>query len=295
MKEIWKDVKDYEGFYQISNFGRVKSLERYDSNKHKLPERIMNPNRESNGYYRVYLCRNGKAKRILVHRLVAEAFVERKHEGDNIVNHLDNNPSNNRADNLEWTTYKGNMQWAAKQGRMKANASTYEHQDMAAKSRRKAVVAISPDGERLVFESQAEAGRQLRIGTAHIAAACRKEYGYKKLNGFEFEYADQELQKSAKPKREKMSDEDIAEYRRKKMIGNKINVGRKCSLAAIEASKAIHSKPILQMDKEGNIIADFSSVKEAKEKTGILHAYDVANGKRKSAGGYLWKWKGEGL
>ena len=99
MCEIWKDIPDYEGLYQISSFGRVKSLARTDNNGHKLPERILNPKGNKLGYIRVYLSKNGSAKRVLIHRLVAEAFVSRKNDGDNIVNHIDNNPSNNHADN----------------------------------------------------------------------------------------------------------------------------------------------------------------------------------------------------
>lgn len=293
MNEIWKDVKDYEGIYQISNLGRVKSLDRIDNKGHKRPEKILYVKGDKLGYKRVCLCREGKIERRLIHRMVAEAFVERKHQGDNIVNHLDNDPSNNRADNLEWTTYKGNMQWAAKQGRMKANPTTYQNQKKAAIKRKKAVIATAPDGEKYHFESQAEAGRTLGFNPSHIAEACRKEYGYKRINGYEFEYADPEIQITQKPKKEKMSAEELYDLRRRQLIGNKYGVGKKCSQAAIDASKALFSKPIVQMDKSGNVIAEFSSTAEAKEKTGISHTYDVANGKRKSAGGYLWKWKGE--
>lgn len=291
MCEVWKDITGYEGLYQISNFGRVKSLERLDAAKHKLPERILKQKKEKLGYCRVFLCRNGDIKCISVHRLVAEAFVERKVKTDNIVNHLDNDPSNNRADNLEWTTYKGNMQWAAKQGRMKANEQAYRNIERSQKKRRKAVTAIAPDGERMYFQSLTEAGKALGVSQYHIADVCKKEYGYNKLKGYDFEFTDPEMQKSAKPKRTKMSKEERSAFMSNLHKGNKYNVGRKCSEAAKQATRELHSKPIIQMDKTGNIIAEYSSVAEAKEKTGIPHTYDVANGKRKSAGGYLWKWK----
>lgn len=291
MKEIWKDIKGYEGIYQVSNFGRVKSLDRKDKLGHHWSERILNPKGNKLGYIRVYLSKDGKTERVLVHRLVAESFVNRISEKHDIVNHLDNNPSNNRADNLEWTTYKGNMQWAAKQGRMKANSQAYANLETARRKRSKAVIATSPDGEKYHFESQAEAGRVLGVDACHIAEVCRKEYGYTNLKGYTFEYADQELQKSLKPKRQKMSKEERSALISKLHKGNKYNVGRKCSEAAKQATRELHSKPIIQIDKSGNTIAEFSSVAEAREKTGITHAHEAANGTRKSAGGYLWKWK----
>lgn len=291
MKEMWKDIKGYEGIYQISSFGRIKSLQRKDNRNHIRPEKILNPKVEKNGYRRVCLCKNGNIKRELVHRLVAEAYVDRKNEEDVIVNHLDNNPSNNRADNLEWTTYKGNMQWAAKQGRMPCNEQARINLAKSQKARRKSVIAIMPDGERVRFISQVEAGKQLGINPAHIAEACRKEYGYKRVKGYEFEYADPELQAAAKPKRKKMNPEVLRELQRVRMIGNKINIGRKPSEYNRKKSSEILSKPVIQYDKAMNYIAEYKSAKEAHEKTGITHISDVARGDRKAAGGYIWKWK----
>lgn len=289
--EIWKDVKGYEGIYQVSNLGRIKSLDRIDNNGHRVHQRIMNPKPNKFGYIRINLSKNGNVKREFVHRLVAEAFVNRKNKEDDIVNHLDNNPSNNRADNLEWTTYKGNMQWAAKQGRMPCNEQARINLTKSQKARRKSVIAIMPDGERVRFISQVEAGKQLGINPAHIAEACRKEYGYNRVKGYEFEYADPELQAAAKPKRKKMNPEVLRELQRVRMIGNKINIGRKPSEYNRKKSSEIFSKPVIQYDKAMNYIAEYKSATEAHEKTGITHISDVARGNRKAAGGYIWKWK----
>ena len=291
MQEIWKDVEGYEGCYMVSNLGRIKSLERVDNMGKTRRERILKPKVEKNGYARVYLCKNGTINCQSVHRIVAKAFVERKNEGDDIVNHLDNNPSNNRADNLEWTTYKGNMQWAAKQGRMPCNQQARINIAKNQKARRVSVIAISPNGERIRFRSQTEAARHLGVQASHISAACRKEYGYKKLNGYEFEYADTERQKNAKPKRVAMPKEQRIAKLREMMKGNTYAKGSKCSENAKIATRALHSKPIIQKDKQGNVVAEFPSCAEALAKTGISHTFDVANGKRKSAGGYLWEWK----
>lgn len=120
MIEIWKDILDYEGLYQISNFGNVKALERYInicSKRALLKEKFLKFDASNLGYQRVTLSKNGKTKRFLVHRLVALHFLD-KVEGKDIVNHLDNNPSNNHVSNLEWCTHQENMLHAQKQNRL---------------------------------------------------------------------------------------------------------------------------------------------------------------------------------
>ena len=90
MEEIWKDVQGYEGEYQISNLGNVFSVK---SNKElKITD--------SHGYGSVMFCHDGKTKRCLVHRLVAEAFIPNPNDLPQ-VNHIDENKRNNRIDNLE--------------------------------------------------------------------------------------------------------------------------------------------------------------------------------------------------
>lgn len=106
--EIWKDIAGYEGLYQVSNLGRVKSLER-DTKRARpqhIQERIL---KQRNGeYLMVYLADAGKYEARLVHRLVAQAFISNP-DNKPIVNHIDGNKYNNRADNLEWCTHKENV------------------------------------------------------------------------------------------------------------------------------------------------------------------------------------------
>ena len=106
--EEWRDVVGYEGLYQVSNLGRVKSLPKYN----RKDSYIMKPTiRKRDGRVSVILCKNpSHRKRITVHRLVAIAFVDNPH-GYTEVNHKDENPQNNRADNLEWCTRKYNMNY----------------------------------------------------------------------------------------------------------------------------------------------------------------------------------------
>lgn len=104
--EIWKDIKDYEGLYQISNYGRVKSL----SNSQKRKEKILKPEIRT-GYYSINLCKNGNQKNTRIHRLVAEAFIPNP---DNLlcVNHKDENKLNNKVENLEWCTHLYNYHYS---------------------------------------------------------------------------------------------------------------------------------------------------------------------------------------
>lgn len=105
MKEIWKDVEGYDGIYQISNHGRVKSLyQNKDANGKILLKRV------HRGYELVGLWKNGKVKRAKVHRLVAEAFIPNPGNLP-FINHKNEMKSDNRAINLEWCTPKYNSNY----------------------------------------------------------------------------------------------------------------------------------------------------------------------------------------
>lgn len=288
MNEMWKDIKGYEGKYQVSNFGRVKSLDRFDSKGRKIKSKILQPKADKTGYIKVHLSNNGSYEYRLVHRLVAEAFVSRKNNNDNVVNHIDNNRNNNNCENLEWTTYKGNMEWASVQGRMKGSPYNF---DKAHERRKKPVIATDLNGHEYLFPSQKEAGKTLGINPGHIAALCRKEYGYKQSNGYTFRYADELYQNALSPNRVKMSEDERKLLLKKRMIGNQYSKGR---VLADETKKKISariSKPICQFTLNGVFVREYKSATDVRLKTGITHSEDVANGKRKSAGGYIWKWK----
>lgn len=103
-KEIWKDIKGYEGLYQISNLGKVKSMPRMMKNR-KCDEIIKKPSFSNKGYYRLPLYNDGEVKYYAIHRLVAEAFIDNP-ENKPTVDHIDRNKLNNNVSNLRWATYK---------------------------------------------------------------------------------------------------------------------------------------------------------------------------------------------
>ena len=105
-KEYWKPVVEYEGLYEVSNWGRVKSLK-------FGKERILKQGKYKYGYLYVVLSKNGILKAFKVHRLVAEAFIDNP---DNLpcVNHKDENKLNNNVDNLEWCTHEYNINYGTR-------------------------------------------------------------------------------------------------------------------------------------------------------------------------------------
>lgn len=157
--EIWKDIKYYEGLYQGSNWGRVKSLERIDCIGHHRKERILKLSTDKDGYLYVYLYKNGKGKNFSVHRLVAEAFLPNPHNYP-CVNHKDENKQNNNVDNLEWCNVKYNNTYGTRIERV-------------SKKQSKPVLQYTLDGQFVKeWESTRECGRN-GFNQQTISACCR--------------------------------------------------------------------------------------------------------------------------
>lgn len=100
--EVWRDIDGYDGIYQVSDLGRVRS--RYSGEW-----KVLRAKKEKNGYLRLDLSKDGKQKGLTVHRIVAMAFIPNDDESKNQVNHKDENKENNRVDNLEWCTAQYNL------------------------------------------------------------------------------------------------------------------------------------------------------------------------------------------
>lgn len=175
MEEIWKDVKNYEGYYQVSNFGNVRSVDRIvissNGKSYPLKGKILKMEKGVNGYLFRILCKNGKTENALIHRLVAEAFIQNLNNLPE-VNHKDENKANNCVENLEWCSRLYNMRYGtATQRRVKKLS--------------KPVLQLDTNTGQVISEypSTAEAARQLNIHQGNISNCCigkqKTAYGYK--------------------------------------------------------------------------------------------------------------------
>jgi len=153
MKEEWKDIKGYEGLYEVSSFGNIRTNKRQGTDS-----RIRKQNTAKNGYRLVTLCKNGKYKTCLVHRLVASAFIDNPEELP-CINHLDEDKENNHVDNLEWCSYGYNNNY----GTARARAVT---------TRYKPCVGEWPDGSKKQFNSCTIASKETGITQGNIWGAC---------------------------------------------------------------------------------------------------------------------------
>ena len=173
MKEIWKDIQGYEELYQVSNLGRVKSLNYRKTGK----EKTLRLRNHKTGYVYIGLSKNGETKHYRVHRLVAETFISNPNNYLE-VNHKDENPSNNRVDNLEWCTHTYNVYYGARNKRISNKLKNYkrteEHERKVKENllkKKKKVVCVTTGKE---FNSIKDAAIYygLKNGT-HITNCCK--------------------------------------------------------------------------------------------------------------------------
>ena len=170
-KEIWKDIPNYEGIYQVSNIGRVKSLKR----PHGLKEKILKPQMLNNGYYRVHLHKQSIRKNYYIHRLVFEAFNGQIPENMQ-VNHINEIKTDNRLSNLNLMTCKENINFGTR------NERVAKKQTNGKKS--KTVLQFDLN-DNLVKEypSTKQVERELGFDQGNIVKCCKgklkQAYGYK--------------------------------------------------------------------------------------------------------------------
>lgn len=165
--EVWKDIKGFEGVYQISSKGRLKSLSR----KQSVKEKIRTFSKSPNGYMRMVLSFNQKRLTISAHREVAKAFIPNP-ENSETVNHIDFDKTNNCVENLEWCSMKYNINHSKKHG----------------KNYHKPVIQMSLDGDFIKEWSSAYAvEKEMGYFSTLISRCCRGKQ--KTHKGFKWEFA----------------------------------------------------------------------------------------------------------
>ena len=177
MQEVWKDIEGYEGLYQISNLGRVKSLERNKKHSYNgiahLKEKILKP-LNINNYQRVILRKENNPKNKFIHRLVAEAFISNPNNYP-YINHKDENPKNNIVSNLEWCTHKYNMNYGTiNQRRSKTEKITKKDKVYCYEKNCKRVLQYDLEGNFIKeWESITKAKKTLHL--FKITEVCQKK------------------------------------------------------------------------------------------------------------------------
>ena len=181
-EEVWKDIEGYEGYYQISNMGRVKSLERTVWNKGRgcyitVSEKIRKGRDNGHGYLQVSLCKEGKVRYPLVHVLVATAFLENI---DNLpeVNHKDENKYNNCVENLEYCSKLYNINYGTgikrRAKKQKGRKQTEEHIKKRVEKLSKPVFSVDKESGLIMYwESIIEAERCTSIDSSSITKCCQ--------------------------------------------------------------------------------------------------------------------------
>ncbi len=169
MSEIWKPIKNYEGLYEISNFGRVRSLTRY--------KKILKPCPNERGYLMVDLSKEGKRRKYFIHILVANAFLSNPNNLPQ-VNHKNEIKTDNNADNLEFCTNNYNLNYGSRNKRIR---------DKIAKK----VVQYSMQEKILnVYESMTEASKKTGVTVQRICDCCKGRI--KTSGGYKWRYANKE-------------------------------------------------------------------------------------------------------
>lgn len=177
MREIWRDIKGYDGLYQVSNFGKVKRLhtcKKQGTGNYERQEKILSQKINNKGYLLVDLYKNNKRKQLLVHRLVAQTFIPNLNNLPR-VNHKDENKSNNKVKNLEWCSQKYNMNYGTCAERI-------------GKLNSKPIIAIDKNGSITKFQSSKEAERKLGVSSGNIYDCLYNKRNRKTAGGYKWQF-----------------------------------------------------------------------------------------------------------
>lgn len=254
--EIWKDVSGFEGYYKVSNLGRVKSLDRtiLSNNGENMTfcGKILKYRTGKRGYPYVTLRSPNLKKTVKIHRLVAKAFIPNP-KGKPQVNHIDENKLNNKCENLEWCFAKENCNHGTRNIRVGMSGRNSPSKSLP-------VFQFSLCGEFIKrWDSLCEIERQLGFRHSNVGSCCygRKISMYGYIWCFEKNYS-------------------------KEVIDSKVLIYQ----------KAHTPKKVAQFSLDGTLIKVWESSKQIFRELGIKDSLIsvVCNGKRKHSNGYIWKY-----
>lgn len=278
INEKWADISGFNGEYQISTYGRVKSIKNGSS---KILRGCIN---KQNGYIYIGLCKDGSVTRTTIHRLVAEAFIQNPHNLP-CVNHKDENKENNNVDNLEWCSYQYNLTYGthtdrAKETRKKNGTDTllYEYSiknrtyitQRTREVKGKRVVKIDKYTGEILKTYDTIRDAEIENNCKHISECVRN------IRNESGGYIWQTI-------------EDIEND--ENCIVNAVN---RIKLVSKQCKKTMNEgMVIVQYDMSDNVINEFNSIKEASELTGCGTSGISAciHNRQKTSNGYVWKLK----
>ena len=194
MIEEWKDIEGYEGLYQVSNLGNVRSLDRTviysDGSECFYKGKILKQNKDIGGYLRISFNKFGKKKIYFTHRLVAEAFIPNT-DNKPSIDHINTNRTDNRVENLRWCTQKENCnnpltikKMSVNNGKPSLGKFSKEHNSS------KPILQFDLNGNFIrKWDCAKDVERELGFNRGHISSCCKKMYGFKTANGYIWRYA----------------------------------------------------------------------------------------------------------
>lgn len=303
-REEWRDVVGYEGLYQVSSFGRVRSLDRTVINKlgisHLYSPKVLQPSVTRLQYLRVSLCCNGKIKCYGIHRLVAQAFIPNP---DNLpqVNHRNEKPDCNYPDNMEWCTAEYNCNYGGRNKRLSETkkrkfATDEEYWLKYAEQNRR--IAKDPECRKKQKESVSKRFEDPEFREKwtekNRKQAQTSEWREKQKEGIRRVTATSEWQEKHQKAMKELSNND--EFRTKMMIRNRLLAKDENFIKKhTQGIRKKFCKPIVQLTINGQFVREWECAMDVARELGYSNSMigRCCKGREESHKGYIWKYKSD--